>query len=125
MTPEICMKKAEEVGVSAVLKSIGGKTHIRLPMSHSFLDSPLDDLPLSVRSRNALMRCSLDTIGKLVGYIQENDSMSNIRNLGKKSIYEVKTVLTEAAYSHLTEPEKLAFWVFTCPMPQQKGGPCE
>jgi len=81
-------------------------------MSDSFLDMPVDDLALSVRSRNALMRASLDTIGKLVNYIREDDSMSGIRNLGKKSIYEVKTVLTEAVYSQLNEQERLSFWKY-------------
>ena len=115
MTPEACMKKAEEAGVAAVLKSLGGQSRVRLPMSADFLALPVDDLPLSVRSRNALMRSDLTTVGKLVNYIKGNDSMSNIRNLGKKSIHEVKTVLTEAAYSQLTDSEKLAFWVFTFP----------
>ena len=116
MTPEICLKKAEELGVSAVLQGIGGKVRVRLPMSNGFLAASIDDLPLSVRSRNALMRSGLDTIGKLVQYIRENDAMSNIRNLGKKSVHEVKTVLTEAVYHQLTEQEKLMFWVYSTPV---------
>ena len=120
MTPKECMKKAEEIGVAAVLQSFGGTARVRLPMSDSFLALSVDELPLSVRARNALMRSSLNTIGKLVDYIRENGSMSHIRNLGKKSIYEVKMVLSEAAYNHLTEQEKLAFWMFACPVLQQK-----
>ncbi len=110
LTPEFCMRWAEESGVPAVLKLFGDKNHVRLPMSSSFLDMPVDELALSVRSRNALMRANLDTIGKLVNYIREDDSMSGIRNLGKKSIFEVKTVLTEAAYNQLTEQERISFW---------------
>ncbi len=112
MTPEVCMRTAEETGVSSVLQSLGGKNRVRLPMSNSFLALSVDDLPLSVRSRNALMRSGLSTVGKLVGYIRENESLSNIRNMGKKSIYEVTTVLTEAAYSQLSAREKLEFWAF-------------
>ena len=66
MTPEACMKKAEETGVTAVLQEIGGRVRIRLPMSDAFLSLPVDELPLSVRARNALMRSNLDTIGKLL-----------------------------------------------------------
>ena len=115
MTPSDCMKKAAEMGVTSVLREIKGKVRVQLPMSSSFLASSIDELPLSVRSRNALMRSNLDTVGKLVSYIKENESMSSIRNLGKKSIFEVKTVLTEAAYSHLSEQEKLAFWTYSFP----------
>ncbi len=115
MTPEECKKRAEEAGVAAVLSEVGRNARVRLPMSSDFLALTIDELPLSVRSRNALMRCGLDTIGKLVAFIRENESLSNIRNLGKKSIYEVKTVLTEAAYGHLSEKEKVSFWMFACP----------
>ena len=113
MTPELCMKKAEKEGVSAVLQSMDRKVYVRLIMRKSFLDLPLDELPLSVRSRNALMRNGLNTIGRLVDYIEKNDSMSSIRNLGKKSICEVKSLLTEAAYDRLNEKEKLEFWQYT------------
>ena len=112
MTPEECRKRAEAQGIGAVLQEQGGKVRVRLPMSREFLSTPVDELNLSVRARNALLRAGLDTVGKLVNYIRENESMTSIRNLGKKSIHEVKTVLTEAAYRRLTEREKQEFWAF-------------
>ena len=110
MTPQECMKMAGEAGVACTLQALGRSPRIRLPMDQSFLNQHLDDLSLSVRSRNALMRADLDTIGKLVTYMRENGGLSKVRNLGKKSILEVKLELVSAAYARLAESEKLAFW---------------
>ncbi len=117
MTPEACMKPADEIGAAGVLQTIHGRKQIRIPIRNDFFARSIDDLSLSVRSRNALMRAGLDTVGRLVAYINENDSMSSIRNLGRKSIHEVKLVLTEAAYEYLTDNEKLAFWGSAVPTP--------
>ena len=110
MTPNECMKLAAEAGIACTLQALGRSPRIRLPMDQSFLKLPLDELSLSVRSRNALMRADLDTIGKLVTYMRENGGLNKVRNLGKKSILEVKLELVSAAYSKLTEHEKLTFW---------------
>ena len=112
MTPETCMREAEATSVAAVLQRLGGPARIRLPMSADFLSSPIDDLALSVRARNALMRAGVDTVGRLTDRLRENAALTGIRNLGKKSAAEVRIVLTEAAYRRLTEPEKRAFWTF-------------
>lgn len=57
------------------------------------LNSPIEDLDLSVRSYNCLKRQGIDTLEQLAG-CSEVDLM-NIRNFGSKSIEEVKEKLTE------------------------------
>lgn len=113
MTTEACIRMSRESGVAATLKQTGAYPRVRLPMSGEFLAKTIEELPLSVRSRNALMRGGLDTIGKLTDYIGEKGGLSGIRNLGKVSIQEVKLTLTEAAYRQLTEQEKIEFWNYT------------
>ena len=113
MTTEACIRMSKESGVTAALKQFGEIPRVRLPMSGVFLSKSIEDLPLSVRSRNALMRAGLYTVDKLTDFIKENGGLTGIRNLGKVSIQEVKLTLIEAAYEQLTEEEKTEFWDYT------------
>lgn len=110
MTAEACMRMSKEAGVAAVLKQFVEMPRVRLPMSGDFLAKSIEELPLSVRSRNALMRAGLYSVDKLTDFIKENGGLTGIRNLGKVSIQEVKLTLTEAAYERFTEQEKVEFW---------------
>lgn len=57
------------------------------------LDMTVEELDLSVRSYNCLKRAGIDTVGEL---IQKTESeMMKVRNLGKKSLSEVKSKLSE------------------------------
>lgn len=57
-------------------------------------DRPVEDLPnLSLRSYNCLKRAGIQTIGELTEKTEED--MIKIRNLGKKSLKEIKDRLTE------------------------------
>lgn len=57
------------------------------------LDTPIEDLELSVRAYNCLKRQGVNSIGQLVE-CTENDLL-NVRNFGAKSIEEVKDKLVE------------------------------
>jgi len=57
------------------------------------LDTPIEELDLSVRSYNCLKRQGVNTIGQL-NECSENDLL-NIRNFGAKSIEEVKDKLQQ------------------------------
>jgi DNA-directed RNA polymerase subunit alpha len=59
----------------------------------SLLDTPIEELDLSVRSYNCLKRQGVNTIGQLTE-CSENDLL-NIRNFGAKSIEEVKDKLQQ------------------------------
>jgi DNA-directed RNA polymerase subunit alpha len=59
----------------------------------SVLDTPIEELDLSVRSYNCLKRQGVNTIGQLAE-CSENDLL-NIRNFGAKSIEEVKDKLVQ------------------------------
>ena len=47
----------------------------------------IDSIGLSVRSTNALQNANVHTVGDMLGYTEE--TLSQVRNLGKKSINEV------------------------------------
>jgi DNA-directed RNA polymerase subunit alpha len=59
--------------------------------SEGVLDTPIEELDLSVRSYNCLKRQGVNTIGQLVECSEQD--LLNIRNFGAKSIEEVKDKL--------------------------------
>jgi len=67
------------------------------------LDMPVEELELSVRSFNCLKRAGINTVGELISKTEAE--MMKVRNLGKKSLEEVKAKLAELDLS-LAEPEE-------------------
>ena len=57
------------------------------------LDLPIEELDLSVRSYNCLKRAGINAVEELIKKTEED--MMKIRNLGKKSLAEVKSNLAE------------------------------
>lgn len=61
------------------------------------LEMPIEDLELSVRSFNCLKRASINTVEELTQRSEED--MMKVRNLGMKSLVEVKNKLAELGLS--------------------------
>lgn len=55
-------------------------------------DLPIDELELSVRAFNCLKRAEINTIGELTD--KTEDELTRVRNLGKKSVDEIKGKLS-------------------------------
>ena len=55
------------------------------------INMSIDDLDLTVRSYNCLKRAGISTVEELTQ--KSEDEMSRVRNLGKKSLKEVKEKL--------------------------------
>jgi DNA-directed RNA polymerase subunit alpha len=73
---------------------LGGDTFADLPEEgEAILDTPIEDLDLSVRSFNCLKRQGVNTIGQLTETTEAD--LLNIRNFGAKSIEEVKDKLQQ------------------------------
>lgn len=73
------------------IKEAAGET------SNKGLVMMIEDLDLSVRSYNCLKRAGIQTVEELVQ--KSEDDMMRVRNLGKKSLKEVKEKLTELGLS--------------------------
>jgi len=65
-------------------------------------EMPIEELELSVRSFNCLKRAGINTVAELVS--RTDEEMMKVRNLGKKSLEEVKQKLTDFGLS-LAESE--------------------
>ncbi|MDF9867537.1 DNA-directed RNA polymerase subunit alpha [Bacilli bacterium PM5-3] len=69
--------------------------------SFKVLDMPIEDLDLSVRSYNCLKRANIQTVQELIS--RTEDDMNKIRNLGKKSLKEIKEKVIELGLSYREE----------------------
>ncbi|EAX47601.1 DNA-directed RNA polymerase, alpha subunit [Thermosinus carboxydivorans Nor1] len=67
------------------------------------MEMTIEDLDLSVRSYNCLKRAGINTVAELTQKTEEE--MMKVRNLGRKSLEEVKKKLEELGLS-LAEPEE-------------------
>ncbi len=61
------------------------------------MDMPIEELDLSVRSYNCLKRAGINTVQELIRKTEED--MMKVRNLGKKSLEEVKSKLANLGLS--------------------------
>ena len=73
------------------------------PKQAPVLPMPIEDLDLSVRSYNCLKRAAINTVGDLI--TKTEDDMMKVRNLGRKSLDEVKKKLDELGVA-LAKPEE-------------------
>jgi DNA-directed RNA polymerase subunit alpha len=67
---------------------------------NEFQNKSIEDLELSVRSYNCLKRAGIQTVEELTQKTEED--MRKVRNLGKKSLKEVKEVLAKLGLSFRT-----------------------
>ena len=103
-------ESAEQFGLIFTLSPFGNNIKISIPLTRTFCDKSVDELDLTVRSLNGLKRCGAMTVRELTDIIMSDGGISKIRNLGKKSISEIKTKLLNLAYNDLNDKERLEFW---------------
>lgn len=99
----------EEHGLMNTLCTVFGKgCKIELGFTQKLCDTEVKDLDLSVRSYNALMRAGCHTVGQAITAINENKLMS-VRNLGIKSVAEIRRFILEYGYMQASERRKKEF----------------
>lgn len=103
-------ESAEKIGLISTLAPFGNDIKISIPLSQKFCDKSIDDMDLSVRASNGLKRSGAMTVRQLTDTIMSEKGLDTVRNLGKKSISEIKTKLLYLAYNELNDKEKQAFW---------------
>ena len=80
-----------------------------IPYKIRMRNLPIDELALSVRSSNGLMRAGASSFGKLWTLIKEN-GLRSVRNLGMKSEREIVQCFFLACYARLSPAEQGRFW---------------
>ena len=72
-------------------KSISEIPYLSSP--YNFLSRPVEDLDLSIRAYNCLKRANIHTVGALMDITETQ--LSRVRNLGLKSVEEIKVKLDQ------------------------------
>ena len=100
----------ENYGLMETLCAVFGKgCQIELGFTQKLCDMEVKELDnISVRSYNALMRAGCKTIGQAIMAINEN-KLPAVRNLGVKSIAEIRRLILEYGYSQASERRKREF----------------
>ena len=102
-------KKCREV--EEIYEKYGQKFRFSVYLGTTFLETPLEDLELSVRSYNCLRRAGVRNVGDIVDRIDNRADLLRIRNLGAKSADEIMTALMEYQYSILSDEGKRRYLV--------------
>jgi len=101
--------QADKSGVLAILHQLG--VHDALVPYSTRLDTlSIDEMNLTVRSSNGLKRASIHTFSALKEVLAIENGLLNIRNIGQKSIKEIKQLFFEECYARLLPYERAQYW---------------
>ena len=100
----------ENHGLMNTICAVFGKgAQVELGYTPKLCDTEVKDREgLSVRSYNALMRAGCKTVGEAITAINE-DKLFAVRNLGVKSIAEIRRLILEYGYSQASDRAKKDF----------------
>ena len=101
--------QADKIGILAILQKLGIH-EATVPYSTRLADLSIDEMNLTVRSSNGLKRANIHTFGQLYDRMQTDNGLINIRNIGQKSVKEIKQLFFEECYARLLPYEKAHYW---------------
>lgn len=110
---ELAQKLAERTNecglIYAIHELIGNGVNVEIGFTASDCAMTIDEINFSVRSMNALRRAGIFTIGDLIKALS-GDELIKVRNLGKKSLNEIKTKMLSHGFDHLSSYDKQIFF---------------
>lgn len=95
--------------IHAIHELIGNGVNVEIGFTTSACAMTIDEINFSVRSMNALRRAGIFTIGDLIKALS-GDELIKVRNLGKKSLNEIKTKLLVYGFDQLNTVDKQNFF---------------
>ena len=101
--------QADKTGILATLQKLGIHEAI-VPYSTRLADLSIDEMNLTVRSSNGLKRANIHSFGQLKDRLEIENGLINIRNIGQKSLKEIKQLFFEECYSRILPYEKAQYW---------------
>ena len=101
--------QAEKLGVLTVLHQLNLHNAL-VPYSTRLDELSIDEMNLSVRSSNGLKRANIHTFGTLMAVLTIENGLLSIRNIGQKSIKEIKHLFFVECYCRLLPYEKAQYW---------------
>ena len=101
--------QADKSGILAVLHQLGVHDAL-VPYSSRLAGLSIDEMSLTVRSSNGLKRANIHTFATLREVLAVENGLLNIRNIGQKSIKEIKQLFFEECYTRLLPYERAQYW---------------
>lgn len=101
---------ANRNGVFATVAACYGSAAPVVPNLPRMAQWSIDELNLSVRAANGLMRAGIHSFGKLAAAITQEGGLLKIRNLGVKSETEIRVAFIEECYRQMVPYEKAEYW---------------
>ncbi len=83
---------------------------VEIPYRAKMRDISIEEMALTVRSSNGLMRAGAKTFGALWELMNHENGLRAVRNLGMKSEAEITRFFFTACYLHLSPGEQAVFW---------------
>ena len=102
-------ERADKIGILETLQKLGIH-EATVPYSTRLADLGIDEMNLTVRSSNGLKRANIHTFSQLYDRMQTENGLISIRNIGQKSIKEIKQLFFEECYTRLLPYEKAQYW---------------
>ena len=99
----------KDYGLTVILHHTYRKNiKIKIGYSKESCEASIENLVLSVRSYNALMRSGLTNVGAVIEAANSGE-LPKIRNLGQKSYNEIRQRLVEYGYMELSDKGRKEF----------------
>ncbi len=100
--------RAAKVGALEILQEFNIFPNV--PYKDCMYDLPIYELNLSVRASNGLMRAGVQTFERLDHLIRSEKGVASVRNLGAKSVKEIREAFLMECYTRLLPYERAVFW---------------
>ena len=101
---------AAKQGVYPLLQRLFPGGEVEVPYRTRLSQMRTEEMNLTVRSSNCLMRAGATTLGKLYDLMSSSQGLRSVRNLGAKSEKEINQVFFSICYSLLLPGEQAVFW---------------
>lgn len=105
---DLC-EQSDKIGIFETLRKLGIH-EATIPYSTRLVELSIDEMSLTVRSSNGLKRANIHSFGQLKDRLEIENGLINIRNIGQKSLKEIKQAFFEECYTRLLPYEKAKYW---------------
>ena len=102
-------EQADRIGILETLQKLGIH-EATAPYSTRLAELGIDEMNLTVRSSNGLKRANIHTFSQLHDRMQKENGLISIRNIGQKSLKEIKQIFFVECYTRLLPYEKAHYW---------------
>ena len=102
-------EQADKIGILETLQKLGVH-EATVPYSTRLAELGIDEMSLTVRSSNGLKRANIHTFSQLYDRMQTENGLISIRNIGQKSLKEIKQLFFKDCYLRLLPYEKAQYW---------------